>query len=87
VLDQYFVGKYFTELQANGQPLIDYAIVPHTQSNSTLEVKDLNLDVSPFVGQNHQAISRPDSTQAGLATLNYLCATIKPPVPTAVPFG
>jgi len=73
LLQQYFIGAYFTEMQKGGQPLLGAAVTHSDISLSTLALTNLNFEVSPLVGDNGQAIARPTADQQGLATLSYLC--------------
>ena len=82
-LNQVFQGAYFSALQANGQPVLGYSLVPNTSSQdpSPLTLTNLNFEVSPFQPQDKQ----PD--QPDLYTLNYLCAANNDTLPPPVPFN
>ena len=86
VLQQYFLGAYYTQLSKKGQPLLGCSIVPRTASAATMTLTNLDLEVCPFVDSNGQPIPKPDSIQANLATLNYLCAADGSNLPPPVPF-
>jgi hypothetical protein len=87
VLEQEFVGAYFTHMKTGGQPLLGCTITQGTAPVSTLTLTDLNMEVSPFLGSNGQPIINADADQLNLATLSYLCAANGDPLPAAVPFG
>jgi len=76
VLQQYFIGEYFTAMRAQGEPLLGCAITrPGTVDRSTFSMTDLNIEVSPFRGSTGSVVHNPTPEQQDLATLNYLCET------------
>lgn len=86
-LEQYFVGKYFTTMQQQGQPLLGCAITQSNAPASTLTLTDLDLHVDPFLGTDGQPVLQPTPDQQSLATLNYLCAANGHTLPPAVRFA
>ncbi|KAI1121516.1 hypothetical protein F5Y10DRAFT_288427 [Nemania abortiva] len=86
VLQQYFIGAYYTQLSKEGQPLLGCSIVQQTAEAATMTLTNMNLQVCPLVDSNGQPIPNPDSQQADLATLNYLCAADGGNLPPPVPF-
>lgn len=87
VLSQEFLGAYFTQLKADGQPLLGAAITQSTAPVSTITMTDLNLEVCPLVGGNGQPIVNPTDDQQNLATLDYLCAANGDALPPAARFA
>lgn len=87
VLSQEFLGAYFTQLKADGQPLLGAAITQSTAPVSTITMTDLNLEVCPLVGTNGQPIVNPTDDQQNLATLDYLCAANGDALPPAARFA
>ena len=85
-LQKMFLGAYFTALQKNGQPVLSYSITQSEVPPSTLTLTDLNMQVSPFVGDNGQPVPQPSNDQKNLATLSYLCAANGHQLPAASPF-
>ncbi|HYI47229.1 MAG TPA: hypothetical protein VEX35_02080 [Allosphingosinicella sp.] len=85
VLQKDFLGAYFTAMQANGTPLLGATITMAASDPSTLELSNLNMEVSPFVDGNGNPLPSPTPAQQDLATLNYLCEADndqpRPPVP------
>jgi len=85
VLQQDFLGAYFTAMKANGTPLLGATITMGASDPSTLQLSNLNMEVSPLVDGNGNPIPNPTSAQQQLATLNYLCEADNdqphPPVP------
>jgi hypothetical protein len=86
LLQQYFIGAYFNQIRAKGEPVLNVAIIRHETPTSTLAITDLNLQVCPFVGSNGAPIVDPTPEQARLATLAHLCETNNEIMPPAVPF-
>ncbi|GGM23576.1 hypothetical protein GCM10010129_80010 [Streptomyces fumigatiscleroticus] len=87
VLEQSFLGAYFTQQKKNGQPLLGCVIQQSGAPTSTLTLTDLDMEVSPFLDGNGRTIVDPTPDQRSLATLSYLCAADGDPLPAAVPFG
>lgn len=87
ILQQEFVGAYFTRMRSKGEPLLSCMITRSDAPPSTLPLTDLNLEVCPFVGDNGQPIHDPDKKQRDLATLNYLCAVGGRPLAPATRFN
>jgi hypothetical protein len=87
VLEQYFIGAYFTQMQSGGQPLVGCAITPAPTPSSTLVLTDLNMEVCPLLDGNDQPIPNPTQAQRDLATLNYLCAADGDALPPATTFA
>ena len=86
-LEQSFIGAYFSQMQKGGTPLLGCAISQTSAPPATLTLTDLNLEVSPFLGSNGQAVINPTRAQQDLAALSYLCAADGDPLPPPVPFG
>ena len=84
VLQQYFLGAYFEEMSAEGQPLLGCSIQPKEAATATMTLTDMNLGVSPYVDDMGQPVKlgRKD-----LATLNYLCAADEASLPPTVAFS
>ncbi len=87
VMQQSFLGAYFTQLQSQGQPVLGVTITQPSAPASTLTLTNLNLEVSPFVDGDGQPIAHPTPVQRDLATLSYLCAADGHPLPAPVPFS
>jgi hypothetical protein len=87
LLNQYFLGTYFTALQSEGQPMLGAAVSHNVISLSTMTLTSLNFAVNPFYGTNGQPILQPTEEQKALATLNYLCAADGHPLPPSVQFN
>jgi hypothetical protein len=87
VLKQEFIGAYFAQMQATGQPFLGCAITQSTTPVSTLTLTDLNMEVCPLVGTNGQPILKPTRAQQDVATLSYLCAANGDALPPPVKFG
>ncbi|KAL8950868.1 MAG: hypothetical protein Q9222_003122 [Ikaeria aurantiellina] len=84
-LTKYFVNTYFNQVQAAGQPVLNYTIVKH-DNPSTLIPTDLNMQVQPFLDPTGKALPTPTKAQQDLCTLNYLCSCYGHKLPPAVPF-
>ncbi len=84
-LSNYFLGIYFSTMQSKGAPLLGCTITQGKPDPSTLSLTNINMMVSPIVGDNGQPIPDPTPGQTGLTTLCYLCETNndapRPPVP------
>src|SRR5437763_634507 len=87
VLQQYFLGAYFTQMQKAKVPLLGCFITQGNAPAATLTLTSLNLEVCPFVGPNGLPVQQPTPDQQNLATLNYLCAADGDSLPAPVPFG
>ncbi|KAF2227844.1 hypothetical protein BDZ85DRAFT_8399 [Elsinoe ampelina] len=88
ILEQYFIGAYFTQMQKDGQPLLGCSVVHHpSQAPASLTLTSMNMEISPYVDTNGQAMPYPNSDQQDAATLSYLCATDGNVLPPAVPFS
>jgi hypothetical protein len=87
LLQQYFVGAYFSQLQAKGEPVLSVAITRENTATSSLAITDFNLQVSPYVGPGGATIMNPTPEQARLATLSYLCETNNQILPPAMAFN
>ncbi|WP_204915873.1 hypothetical protein [Microlunatus panaciterrae] len=87
VLQQEFLGAYFSALAKEGAPVLGCTITHGSPPAATLTLSDLNLEVSPFLGSNGQPVAQPTQDQQNLATLNYLCAADGNTLPPAVAFG
>jgi len=75
VLEQFFIGSYFTQMQAHGQPLLGCNIAVSNAPASTLTLSSFNFQVDPYVDPaTHQPYPTPTAVQKQMATLNYLCA-------------
>jgi hypothetical protein len=76
-----FMGTYFEQMKAQAAPMLGCSIVPSSTPPGTLRPTDLNMEVSPYLDSN----GKSSPANAGLGTLNYLCAiqnkTLPPPVP------
>lgn len=86
-LQQAFVGAYFAQLRADGQPLLGCAITQDRPLAASLTLTDLDAQVCPFVGGNGQPVADPTPEQRDLATLNFLCAADHHTLPPATTFG
>ncbi|KAB8073580.1 hypothetical protein BDV29DRAFT_157454 [Aspergillus leporis] len=82
-----FVSQYFTQMQSSGQPLLGVGVVQQTPPTASLDLTDLNFEVSPYVDPNGQPYSDPTQEQEQMATLNYLCAINNNNLPPAVQFN
>ncbi|MCJ1243951.1 hypothetical protein MMC30_001148 [Trapelia coarctata] len=87
ILQQYFLGAYFTQMQKESQPLLGCSIVMHDAPISTLKLTSFNFSVNPYVDPNGQPYPKPTIPQQQLATLNYLCAANNHALPPAVRFN
>ncbi|OIV38049.1 hypothetical protein BIV57_07735 [Mangrovactinospora gilvigrisea] len=87
ILQQAFLGAYFTQLQSQGQPLLGCTIKQTGAPTSTLTLSDLNLEVNPFVDATGATVVNPTKDQLDLATLNYLCAADGDALPVASRFN
>lgn len=73
ILQQYFIGAYFTQMQKEGQPLLGCSIVQQVADPATLELASFNLQIDLYIDPHrnpHEELSREE---AGASTLNYLC--------------
>jgi hypothetical protein len=87
LLQQYFVGAYFTQMQKDGEPVLGVSIAQTSAPPSTLRLTDLNLEVCPYVGPNGLPIPQPSTGQQRLATLAYLCETANAVLPPPTVFN
>jgi hypothetical protein len=62
-------------------------VVQQTPPTASLDLTNLNFEVSPYVDQNGQPYSNPTPEQQQMATLNYLCATNNNNLPPSVQFS
>ncbi|KFX88254.1 hypothetical protein V490_07753 [Pseudogymnoascus sp. VKM F-3557] len=86
LLDNTFIDKYFTQMQTSGQPLLGIGVVVQTPPTASLDLTNLNFEVSLYVDQNGEPYSNPTTEQQQMSTLNYLCATDNNSLPPPVPF-
>ncbi|KAG9197538.1 hypothetical protein G6514_001494 [Epicoccum nigrum] len=75
VLQQYFVGAYFTQMQKEGQPLLGCSIVKQAADPATLELASFNMQIDVYVDPDRNPHGEPSHEEAGASTLNYLCTT------------
>lgn len=87
VLNESFLGSYFTSMKAQGQPLLGCVITQPTAPPATLVPTSLALEVCPLLNADGSSIPVPTPDQADLATLNYLCAAGGDALPPAVAFS
>lgn len=84
-LSQVFTGAYFEAMKEKAQPVLNYSILPKSDSNynpSTFTLTKLGLEVSPYMSPTTQQSDVPD-----LNTLNYLGAINDNPLPASVQFS
>ncbi|KAL5349189.1 hypothetical protein ACLOAV_005477 [Pseudogymnoascus australis] len=86
LLEDTFIAKYFTQMQSSGQPLLGIGVVVQTPPTASLDLTNLNFEVSLYVDQNGEPYSNPTTEQQQMSTLNYLCATSNNDLPPPVPF-
>jgi hypothetical protein len=84
LLEQVFLGAYFTAMKAQSAPVLNYAIVQDNQtaSSATLPITNMEIEVSPYTDPGN---GKPDNNN--LNTLNYLCMVNGNHLPPPVPFG
>ncbi|KRF46760.1 hypothetical protein [Terrabacter sp. Soil810] len=87
VLNETFLGSYFAQLKAQGQPLLGCVITQPSAPPATLVPTGLELEVCPLLNDDSSPIPSPTPQQAGLATLNYLCSAGGDTLPPAVAFS
>lgn len=87
LLEQYFVGAYFTEMQKQALPILGCSVSVQSAPPSTLTLTDLNFNVNPYEDPNGQPYPNPTPDQQQAATLNYLCAANHNQLPPAVSFN
>ena len=87
MLQQYFVGAYFVQMQKESQPLLGCSIVMKDAPVSTLRLTSFNFGVNAYVNSTGQEIPKPTPEQKQLATLNYLCAANNHSLPPPVKFS
>lgn len=75
ILTKYFINTYFSHMQNQGQPVLNYVVV-HKPQEATLKPTNLNFNVS----------HADKGLRPGLMTLNYLCATDGHKLPPATDF-
>ena len=73
VLQQYFVGAYFTQMQKEGQPLLGCSIVKQVADPATLELASFNMQIDVYVDPDRNQHGTPSPEEAEASTLNYLC--------------
>ncbi|GFF93036.1 hypothetical protein IFM53868_07051 [Aspergillus udagawae] len=87
LLQETFIGQYFTQMQSSGQPLLGVGVVQQTPPTASLDLTNFNFEVSPYVDQNGQPYSNPTQEQQQMSTLNYLCAINNNNLPPSVQFS
>lgn len=88
-LQEVFLGAYFSEIQKNGAPVLNYTLNTHpgpSDPQTALHLTDLNMEVTPFLDSNGYPTDEPTQEEKDLSTLNYLVATDGKELPPAVPF-
>ncbi len=85
-LNEIFLGAYFAQMKASGQPVLNYSIHQASAPAGSISVADLELSINPILGANGQPISNPTPAQQNLDTLCYLCTTPGHPLPPATQF-
>jgi hypothetical protein len=82
-LQTVFLGAYFTQMQAQGQPVLGYTIAQNTVQPSSLTLTGFELEANAFVGTDGTPVSNPTAQQQQTQTLCYLCAangnSLRPP--------
>jgi hypothetical protein len=75
LLQKYFFGAYFTQLQVESRPLLGCSIVLQNAPVSTPSLTNLNFNVNPYMNPTTPLpYPNPSKDKQRLATLNYLCA-------------
>jgi len=84
LLEQVFLGAYFTAMKSNAAPILNYSIVQNQGAPAppTLTLTSMAIEVSPYTDPITGKQDKPN-----LNTLNYLCATNNDALPPSVPFG
>jgi hypothetical protein len=89
LLQQYFLGAYFTQLQVEleSRPLLGCSIVVQNTPVSTISLTNLNFNVNPYMNPT-TLLPYPNLSkdQQRLATLNYLCAANGNAIPPSATF-
>ena len=87
LLQQHFLGAYFTQLQVESQPLLGCSIVFLNTPVSTLSLTNLNFIVNPYINPTTlQPYPNPSRDQQQISTLNYLCTANGNVPPSAATF-
>jgi hypothetical protein len=73
ILQQYFIGAYFTQMQKEGQPLLGCSIVKQVADPATLELASFNMQTDLYVDPQRNPHEKLSREEAGASTLNYLC--------------
>jgi hypothetical protein len=75
LLNQYFLGAYFTQMKAAGQPILNYTITQSNADAGTLPITAVEAYADAMVDANGNPLPTPTLPQQNGATLNYLCST------------
>lgn len=82
-LQTVFLGAYFTQMQAEGQPVLSYTIAQTTTDHSSLPLTALELEANAYVDGNGTPVQSPSAAEQQVQPLCYLCATngntLRPP--------
>jgi hypothetical protein len=73
-LQTVFLGAYFTQMQASGQPVLGYTIAQSTVQPSSLTLTSFELEANAYVGSNGTPVSSPTTQEQQVQPLCYLCA-------------
>jgi len=76
-----FLGAYFAQMQADGQPLLGCSITTTDAPASTLKPTSLDLMVNAYLDDQSKQVGGP------LTTLNYLCSVGGKPLSTPSNFS
>jgi hypothetical protein len=87
LLNQYFLGAYFTQMKAAGQPILNYTITQSNADAGTLPITAVEAYADAMVDANGNPLPTPTSPQQNGATLNYLCSTNGDPLPAGRQFN
>ncbi|WPH01286.1 Hypothetical protein R9X50_00412400 [Acrodontium crateriforme] len=83
-----FLGSYYADMKARGQPLLHVSVVSHEPDASDFRATDMNMEVSQLVDESTgKTLQSLTPAQENLSTLCYLCMSNQHPLPQAQHFG
>lgn len=78
-----FLGSYFADMHARGQPLLHVSVVSNKKDESEFRATDMTLQACQLLDDStHKPFVNPTRAIQEMSTMNYLCMSQNHPMPT-----